>query len=270
MTPKRFDEWSHVVPQEQAAPQIFVLLNTVTDPALLTTWIEKEWANQSIPLYAHTPMKTILPSSPWLLEVNIQHGADIAEWVDQHQHIPWGWAYTSIEPWWAQVTHWRSYLQVMMGERLRAIRFQDPRILGVWLTRNETALWHGLLSPVQSVRLPNGDSYVSPLMTEARNETFPWVLPASLIDAWHRSEFGLEMKASDFDLSAWETLPEQAEYYFQQGGELKAQFKSVLTTLAAQGKDLHVLTLPQLFELLNDRYQGAAVCPTEKHAQIAS
>lgn len=229
----------------QPAGSIFVILDSLHEPDPIPLWTEDGWAKQMIPLYYQTPMKSILKASPWLLELEVAKGGEIAAWVDNQQAAPWGWAYTSALPWPAQVQHWRNHLRILIDGQLRAVRLQDPRVLGLWLQQGDMALWQGLLAPVTTLRLPNQDVYSRPVEARPIETPLPWALPPELSTAWHHSRYGLKVKASNLEHQLWEQNGELAEALYQHGGELDLQLEAWLAQQIELGVQAQVLGLTE-------------------------
>lgn len=229
----------------QPMGSIFVILDSLHEPNPLPLWTDKGWAKQMIPLYHQTPMKSILKASPWLLELEVAKSDEIAAWVDQQQGTPWGWAYTSAHPWQAQVRHWRNYLRILIDGQLRAVRLQDPRVLGLWLQQGDMALWQGLLAPVAALRLPNSNLYRRPAEASPIETPLPWALPPGLSTAWHHSRYGLKVKASNLEHQLWEQDGELAEALYQHGGELELQLEDWLAQQIDLGIQVQVLGLTE-------------------------
>lgn len=229
----------------QPSGSVFVIIDSLHEPNPIPLWAEEGWAKQMVPLYYQTPMKSLLKASPWLLELEVAKGSEIAAWVDRQQETPWGWAYTSELPWQAQMQHWRNHLRILIDGQLRAVRLQDPRVLGLWLQQGDIALWQGLLAPVTTLRLPNQVVYSRPAEVSPIETPLPWALPPGLSTAWHHSNYGLKVKASNLEYQLWEQDGELAEALYQHGGELDLQLEAWLTQQIKQGVRAQALTLTE-------------------------
>lgn len=189
---------------------LYAMLNPLAMPNPVQHWSEQAWTSESIPLYILTPMESILPASPWLLQIRPDCLHQVLAWCTAQTSTSWGWLYASQQSWWAQRQHWQQYLRIEIDGALRAARFQDPRILSLWLAGRQDALWQGLLAPIRTILLPGNELYRRPVGWQVINDSFPWVLPESLSQAWHDSPLGQENKILDLTLALWELDPVQA------------------------------------------------------------
>lgn len=198
---------------EQAPHYLYAMLNPLAIPNPVQHWCEQGWATEQIPLYILTPMESILPASPWLLQIQPDCLNQVLAWCHEQNSPSWGWLYASPQSWWLQRQHWQQYLRIEIDGALRAVRFQDPRVLSLWLAARQDALWQGLLAPIHAILLPGNELYRRPVGWQAINNIFPWVLPESLSCAWHDSPLGQENKILDLTLALWELDPAQAEQW---------------------------------------------------------
>jgi hypothetical protein len=214
----------------------YAILNPLSEPNPLLTWIEQEWAGEFLPLYIQTPLESVLKASPWLLQLNPRKASEIQEWlIAQAPDSSWGWLYTSKQDWQAQRQHWQQYLRIVIDDDLKAVRFQDPRVVGIWLPHHNVDLWQGLLAPVIDIRLPNHALYHRPCDQQLINEQFPWVLPEVLSEAWHHSDIGIQAKVFNLHTDLWEQSPEQAEAWEAQGIALAERLRGWLVQRIEQG-----------------------------------
>ncbi|EGU34786.1 hypothetical protein VIS19158_22639 [Vibrio scophthalmi LMG 19158] len=65
----------------------------------------------------------------------------------------------------------------------------------------------------------------------------PWVLPASLINSWGQSCYGIKVKASNLEMELWENQPEKALELSRNNTDLEAVFVRYLTK-QVEGKQL--------------------------------
>ncbi|MBL4814284.1 MAG: DUF4123 domain-containing protein [Shewanella sp.] len=256
MIASSFATWlSALVPQTEVAitPTIFVILNTATGQNPMLEWTKQDWATNSIPLYYQTSMESILKYSPWLVEVNADKVTFISEWMAEQPDPAWGWCYTSTHDWLSQVDHWRQYLRVNIEGKLSVIRFQDPRLIELWLEQKPETLWQNLLATAHQLYLPNGTMGVTPSNGSLINTQFPWSLPLSYIEAWHNSSYGIKVRASNLDLQIWERSSTHAETIFQTHGDLATKLEFWLKQRIQQGENTMFTTLDMAFDALTDK-----------------
>ncbi len=231
----------------------YAMLNPLATPNPVLHWCEQEWASESIPLYIQTPMESILPASPWLLQIQPECLHQVLAWCDAQTSPSWGWLYASPQAWWAQRQHWQNYLRIVIDGDLRAVRFQDPRILSLWLAEPQEALWHGLLAPITTVFLSRKEIYQRPVAWQPLNDTFPWALPDPLSHAWHDSPLGQENKILELTLALWEQDPAQAEEW-EAHAPLSVQLQRWLQAWLADGGRVREATLPTAQAWLKTRH----------------
>lgn len=228
--------------------KLYVILDSLYKPNPVPLWCEQGWAVHMQPLYYMTPIESILKASPWLCQVATAKLSDVESWLKQHQGAAWGWIYLSEQSWQQQITHWRSYLRIMIDGELRVIRLQDPRVLSIWLSVKEPALWQGLLSPIMALQLPGQAPEVRPHPLPSMDVPLPWTLPAALSDVWHHSAFGIKVAASNFEVALWEKDAQLSESLYQQGGDLEKQLSTWLTSLVKAGQPIRSLTIADVTE----------------------
>lgn len=222
---------------------LYVILDSLHKPDPVAHWREQEWATHIHPLYYQTPMESILKASPWLCQVATKKLADVEQWIREQQDPTWGWIYISEQSWQELLTHWQNHLRIMIDGELRAVRLQDPRVLSIWLSVKEPALWQGLLSPVTVLQLPDHAPESRPHPLASASSVLPWTLPAALSDAWHHSPFGIKVAASNFEVALWENDAQLSESLYQQGGDLEKQLSTWLTSLVKAGQPIRSLTM---------------------------
>lgn len=221
----------------------YVILDSLYEPDAVAHWYAQQWAVQMHPLYYRTPMESILKASPWLCQVAAEKLTEIELWVYEQQDPTWGWIYISEQPWQQQLTHWQNHLRIMIDGDLRAVRLQDPRVLSIWLSVKEPALWQGLLSPVTVLQLPDHTPEDRPHSLASDSSALPWVLPVSLSDAWYHSSFGIKVAASNFEVALWEQDAQLSESLYQHGGDLEKQLSAWLISAIEVGKPIRSLTM---------------------------
>ncbi|MBV7597498.1 DUF4123 domain-containing protein [Aeromonas sp. sia0103] len=258
MTLSVVDDWN-VFLTPSVEQSIYFVLDPVVSPDAISSWSELELASESIPLYIQTPMESMLKASPWLMKVKPEKSNSIIQWLHEHEGIPWGWAYASPFCWFEQCIHWRQYLRILIENDLKVVRFQDPRVLGIWLALQRAELWHGLLATVTMVKLFNSDIYYRMVELASANDRFPWSLPREFSDAWYSSEFGIKVQASNFEILLWEEHADLAEAAYQQGGDLMRQLEIWLADLAQKGGGSQQTEFYQVTEWLQSMHQQVTV-----------
>lgn len=214
----------------------YVVLDPLDEQKPVDLFYQRGWVERGGPLYFHTPMESILKASPWLIKLKPETYIEIEQWIKKKPSLTWGWLYSSQQNWNEQLSHWKQYLRVIINEQLRVLRFQDSRILELWLSENEPQLWQYLLAPIESIYMPSGKLYMR------RNHGMstlisPWVLPASLINSWGQSCYGIKVKASNLEMELWENQPEKALELSRNNTDLEAVFVRYLTK-QVEGKQL--------------------------------
>lgn len=235
---------------------LYAVLNPLAEPNPVSNWQQQSWFEHAMPLYMQTPMSSILHASPWLVELPWATASAVLSWAEQQQDPSWGWLYASRGTWLAQKEHWQRYLRGMLDGQLKALRFHDPRLLSIWLAANEPALWAGLLSPVEVLRLPSGQVWLKNSSNVAPNNDYPWTVPPSLIEAWHRSEPGINSAVMNFTLQLWEERVADAQLWDTREMPLSARLHPWLTECAQRGDVIQSLTLDDALAWLTE--QGAS------------
>lgn len=229
--------------------KLYFVLNSLNEQKPVETFYKNDWVEMGQPLYIQTPMESILKASPWLIKVKSSCLPDIKQWMYETQSS-WGWGYHSEQGWDEQVAHWKLYLRANINKEFRALRFYDPRVLGLWLDVDEPELWYYLLAPVESIYLPYGNLYLRP-QYPALPLTPPWSVPQSLLDAWSNSQYGIKVTASNLAIQLWETNPEKAEYLTDHYGNIEEQFIERLTELVKIHQPIAKIALEQLLATLS-------------------
>lgn len=242
MTPKSLESFLQLALNQEL--NLYILLNPLDEQKPVETFYKNDWVEIGQPLYIQTPMESILNASPWLIKVKSSCFPDIKQWMHDTQSS-WGWLYHSQQGWNEQLAHWKLYLRANIHDDFRALRFYDPRVLGLWLDIDEPELWYYLLAPVESIYLPCGNLYLRP-QYPALPLTPPWVVPLSLLQAWSNSEYGIRAKASNLEIQLWETNPEKAEYLTDHYGNIESIFIEKLTALVEQHPLISTISLDQL------------------------
>lgn len=250
-----FAQADHLVSAESMT--LYAVLNPLAQPTPVSDWHQQGWMDNAIPLYVQTPMSSILHASPWLIELPWATASAVLSWAEQQQDPSWGWFYASREPWFAQREHWKRYLRGMLDGQLKALRFQDPRLLSIWLAANEPALWAGLLSPVEVLRLPSGQVWLKNSSNVAPNNDYPWTVPSSLIEAWHRSEPGINSAVMNFSLQLWEERADDASQWDTEDSPFSERIRPWLAECAQRGDVIQTLRLDDALAWLTQ--QGAPV-----------
>lgn len=228
---------------------LYLILNPLSNANLLSHAYFMGWVEKARPLYAQTAMESLTQIGPWLLQPKPSSYVELAKWCSDKSDSSWGWAYTSLHTWQQQLVHWQSLLRVSIDGELRVIRFQDPRVLNIWLEQGEPELWSQLLRPVAALRLASGTEYIAPevkLVESAR----PWVMPLVLSDGWHHSDFGLKVKASNLEMLLWENYPARAEQLYQEHGSVEQPLYHWLHSQVEKGKVTRHLGLEQVIDWL--------------------
>ncbi|MCJ8217384.1 DUF4123 domain-containing protein [Aeromonas veronii] len=236
-----FAQAEHIVSAESMT--LYAMLNPLAQPSPVSDWHQQGWVMNAIPLYVQTPMRSILHASPWLVELPWATASTVLSWAEQQPDPSWGWLYASSGAWLAQKEHWQRYLRGMLDGQLKALRFHDPRLLSIWLAANEPALWAGLLSPVEVLRLPSGQVWLKNSGNVALNNDYPWTVPPSLIDAWHRSEPGINSAVMNFSLQLWEERADDASQWDSEDSPFSERIRPWLTACAQRGDVIQTLTL---------------------------
>ncbi|EJL6740308.1 DUF4123 domain-containing protein [Vibrio cholerae] len=252
-----FELWRSMAVSEKKV--LYVILDSLYEPDAVAHWHMQEWAIQMHPLYYQTPMESILKASPWLCQVAVEKLAEIEQWVDEQQDPTWGWIYISEQPWQQQLTHWQNHLRIMIDGDLRAVRLQDPRVLSIWLSVKDPALWQGLLSPVTVLQLPDHVPESRPHQQVSASSELPWALPTALSDAWYHSPFGIKVAASNFEVALWEQDALLSEQLYEQGGDLEKQLSGWLTAKVEASKPIRTLTIADVMAWANDLLKNTNV-----------
>lgn len=227
---------------------LYFLLNSLDIQKPVEIFYKNDWVEMGRPLYIQTPMESIIKASPWLIKVKPACLAEVKEWISIHQ-TSWGWSYYSQQDWEEQLAHWKLYLRANINKQFRALRFYDPRVLGLWLDIDEPELWHYLLAPVEYLLLSSGQVYSRPAYS-ALPLTPPWSVPQSLLDAWANSQYGIKVTASNLAIQLWETNPEKAEYLTDHYGNIEALLVEKLTELVQKHQSIAEFSLEQLISSL--------------------
>lgn len=238
---------------EQIPLSVFAILNTATEINPVPEWTQQAWMTNAIPLYYQTSMEPIVKYSPWLVEINTDKAKDINQWAIEQGALTWGWCYSSSQDWLSQIDHWRCYLRVNIAGKLSALRFQDPRLIALWLEQDMITLWQNLLATANNLYLPDGTTAKNLNPGRLVNSNFPWSLPQPYIEAWHNSSYGIKVRASNLDLAIWERSPELAKTLCQIHSNLVTALEHWLSQRAESGETTMYTSIDMAITALSDK-----------------
>lgn len=224
-------------------PRLYAILDSLHLPNPVPLWYERAWGHQGVPLYYQTPLESMLSASPWLFELAPSMLAEIDQWIATQPKADWGWLYLSHRPWQQQIEHWHHHLRIVIDGQLRAVRFQDPRVLSLWLDIDDCSIWQRLLGPVKSLQLSGAPIVHRPGLVMPISSELPWRLPSQLSDAWHQSPFGIKVTASNLEMNLWEQSPQLAESIYRKKGQIEVLLSAWLTERINAGSHIRNITL---------------------------